>query len=113
MSKFNSIAAGASLLAMLSSTVAMADAMGDLTAAAKKEGALTTIALPHGWCGYGAVLEGFKKKYPEIAVNELNPDGSSATRWKPCAPTRATPGRKRLTFWTSACRSARSPRKRV
>ena len=78
MSKFNSVAAGATLVAMLSSSVAMAGAMDDLIAAAKKEGNLTTIALPHDWCGYGAVLEGFKKKYPEIAVNELNPDGSSA-----------------------------------
>ena len=78
MSKFNAVAAGAGLLAMLSSSVAMADAMTDLEAAAKAEGNLTTIALPHDWCGYGAVLEGFKKKYPEIAVNELNPDGSSA-----------------------------------
>ncbi len=39
---------------------------------------LTTIALPHDWCGYGEVIEGFKKKYPEIQVNELNPDAGSA-----------------------------------
>ena len=45
--------------------------------AAQGEGQLTTIALPHDWCGYGAVIEGFKKKYPGITVNELNPDAGS------------------------------------
>ena len=45
--------------------------------AAKAEGQLTTIALPHDWCGYGAVIDGFKAKYPEITVNELNPDAGS------------------------------------
>jgi putative spermidine/putrescine transport system substrate-binding protein len=39
---------------------------------------LTTIALPHDWCGYGEVIAGFKAKYPEITVNELNPDAGSA-----------------------------------
>jgi hypothetical protein len=46
--------------------------------AAKAEGQLTTIALPHDWCGYGAVIEGFKAKYPGITVNELNPNAGSA-----------------------------------
>jgi putative spermidine/putrescine transport system substrate-binding protein len=46
--------------------------------AAKAEGMLTTIALPHDWCNYGGVIEGFKAKYPEITVNELNPDAGSA-----------------------------------
>jgi putative spermidine/putrescine transport system substrate-binding protein len=63
---------------LVSTTLASADAMADLEAAAKKEGMLTTIALPHDWCGYGAVIEGFKKKYPDIKVNELNPDAGSA-----------------------------------
>ena len=52
----------------------------DLTAlyeAAKKEGQLTTIALPHDWCNYGGIFEGFKKKYPGITINELNPDAGS------------------------------------
>ena len=51
--------------------------MDELVAAAKAEGQLTTIALPHDWCGYGAVIDGFKAKYPEITVNELNPDAGS------------------------------------
>lgn len=55
-----------------------AGAMEDLAAAAKKEGQLTVIALPHDWCAYGDVIAGFKAKYPEITVNELNPDAGSA-----------------------------------
>ncbi len=46
--------------------------------AAKAEGMLTTIALPHDWCGYGDIIAAFKAKYPEITVNELNPDAGSA-----------------------------------
>jgi putative spermidine/putrescine transport system substrate-binding protein len=45
--------------------------------AAKAEGTVTTIALPHDWCNYGGVIEGFKAKYG-IEVNELNPDAGSA-----------------------------------
>lgn len=57
--------------------MASADTMSDLYAAAKAEGQLTTIALPHDWCGYGDVIAGFKAKYPGITVNELNPDAGS------------------------------------
>jgi putative spermidine/putrescine transport system substrate-binding protein len=56
--------------------VAKAEPPADLVTAAKKEGQLTTIALPHDWCGYGDLIEGFKTKYG-IAVNELNPDAGS------------------------------------
>jgi putative spermidine/putrescine transport system substrate-binding protein len=52
------------------------DPMAELVAAAKAEGTLTTIALPHDWCNYGEVIEGFKAKYG-IEVNELNPDAGS------------------------------------
>ncbi|MDO4241563.1 MAG: ABC transporter substrate-binding protein [Microbacteriaceae bacterium] len=48
-----------------------------LEAAAKKEGELNVIALPHDWSNYGQVIAAFKKKYPEIKVNEQNPDASS------------------------------------
>lgn len=58
-------------------SLASAAAMDELVAAAKKEGELTVIALPHDWCGYGGVIAGFKAKYPEIKVNELNPDAGS------------------------------------
>ena len=50
--------------------------MDALIAAAKAEGTLTTIALPHDWCNYGGVIDGFKAKYG-LAVNELTPDAGS------------------------------------
>src|SRR4026208_2121260 len=40
-------------------------------------GQLNTIALPHDWCNYGGVIDAFKAKYPEITINELNPDAGS------------------------------------
>ena len=66
-----------SALAILASSgLAVGQTMDELVAAAKAEGTVTTIALPHDWCGYGAVIDGFKAKYG-IAVNELNPDAGS------------------------------------
>src|SRR5574341_1097628 len=50
--------------------------LNQLVAAAKQEGQLTVIALPHDWCGYGDVINGFKQKYG-LKVNELNPDAGS------------------------------------
>ena len=71
--------AAASIAALMASTaIVHADALADLEAAAKAEGMLTTVALPHSWCGYGDVIAGFKAKYPDIQVNELNPDAGSA-----------------------------------
>ena len=55
---------------------ASADPMEALVAAAKAEGELTVIALPHDWCNYGGAIEGFKAKYG-LKVNELNPDAGS------------------------------------
>jgi putative spermidine/putrescine transport system substrate-binding protein len=60
----------------ITTSIALAQSMDDLVAAAKKEGQLTVIALPHDWCGYGAVIDGFKAKYG-LTVNELNPDAGS------------------------------------
>jgi putative spermidine/putrescine transport system substrate-binding protein len=77
MTTLKSLLSGVSLVAGLAATGALADAMSDLEAAAKAEGQLTVIALPHDWCGYGAVIEAFKAKYPEITVNELNPNAGS------------------------------------
>jgi len=51
--------------------------LDDLIAAAKTEGQLTTIALPHDWANYGEIIETFKTKYG-LTVNELNPDAGSA-----------------------------------
>ncbi|MGB8818727.1 MAG: ABC transporter substrate-binding protein [Rhizobiaceae bacterium] len=72
-----SLVASAAVLASASAP-SFAQSMDELVAAAEAEGQLTTIALPHDWCGYGGVIDGFKKKYPKITVNELNPDAGSA-----------------------------------
>lgn len=50
--------------------------MDALIAAAKAEGELTVIALPHNWLNYGEMIENFSKKYG-IKINELNPDAGS------------------------------------
>ena len=76
----NALVASVSVAALSASTFTVS-AQTDLNAlyeAAKAEGQLTVIALPHDWCGYGAVIEAFKAKYPGITVNELNPDAGSA-----------------------------------
>ncbi|WP_102109449.1 ABC transporter substrate-binding protein [Oceaniglobus roseus] len=73
----SALATSAGVLAILSAAAASAQSIEDLYAAAKEEGQLTTIALPHDWCGYGAVIDGFKAKYPGITVNELNPNAGS------------------------------------
>jgi putative spermidine/putrescine transport system substrate-binding protein len=62
-------------------TATSLSAFGDLAAleaAAIEEGALNVIALPRDWANYGAVLDLFAEKYPEITITEAAPDGSSA-----------------------------------
>lgn len=61
-----------------------------LVAAAQKEGRLNVIALPHDWCGYGALIAGFKAKYG-IIVNELNPDAGSADELDAVRSTKGDP----------------------
>ena len=90
---FGSIAAGALLVFV---APAFAGSMDKLVAAAKEEGQLTVIALPHDWCGYGALIDGFKTKYG-LKVNELNPDAGRATRSRRSRRTRATRARRRPT----------------
>lgn len=51
--------------------------MDDLVAAAEKEGQLNVIALPHDWSNWGEVISTFKEKYPNIKINEINPNASS------------------------------------
>jgi putative spermidine/putrescine transport system substrate-binding protein len=51
--------------------------LDQLIAAAKSEGELTTIALPHDWANYGEIISTFKEKYG-LKINELNPDAGSA-----------------------------------
>ncbi len=72
------LAATTSMAAMLAATAGMAQSMDDIMAGARAEGMLTTIALPHDWCGYGAVIDGFRTMYPFLEINELNPDAGSA-----------------------------------
>ena len=59
------------------STAPSADAMADLVAAAKAEGGLTTIALPHDWCNYGEVDQRPSQSKYGIPINELSPDAGS------------------------------------
>ncbi len=54
---------------------AMSD-MDMLIEAAKAEGELNVIALPHDWCNYGEVIDTFKSKYG-LTVNENTPDAGS------------------------------------
>jgi putative spermidine/putrescine transport system substrate-binding protein len=66
-----------STLALFAASAPLAAAsLDELVAAAKKEGELTIIAVPHDWCGYAAVIDDFKAKYG-LKVNELNPDAGS------------------------------------
>ncbi len=53
-------------------SAAQADDMADLVAAAKREGEVNIIALPHDWCGYGKQIARFEATYG-IAVIELDP----------------------------------------
>jgi putative spermidine/putrescine transport system substrate-binding protein len=48
----------------------------ELLTAAKAEGTLSTIALPHSWCNYGEALSSFASA-TGLMLNELNPDGGS------------------------------------
>ena len=62
---------------ILAASSAVAGAQSyELIAAAKEEGALTTMALAEDWCGYGALIDGFEAKYG-IEVTDLNPNASS------------------------------------
>lgn len=60
----------------VATSAADAGGMAALTAAAQKEGALNTIALPRDWANYGALIDGFEKKYG-IKVSVENPEGTS------------------------------------
>lgn len=65
--------------------------MQSLIEAAQAEGTLTTIALPHDWCNYGGVIEGFKEKYG-LEVNELAPDAGSADEIEAIKANQDNPG---------------------
>ena len=46
-----------------------------LVAAAKQEGQLTVIALPHDWCGYGPMISDFQKNATVLNRTNLNVSG--------------------------------------
>ncbi|UOE43655.1 ABC transporter substrate-binding protein [Agromyces larvae] len=64
--------------AATATSVADFGTFADLEAAAKAEGALNVIALPRDWANYGEIIDAFTARYPEITVNEITPDASSA-----------------------------------
>ncbi|MFL5644056.1 MAG: ABC transporter substrate-binding protein, partial [Chloroflexota bacterium] len=65
--------------------------MDALVAAAQKEGTLSVIALPHDWCNYGQIIDGFKAKY-NLAVNEINPDAGSGDEIEAIKANQSNPG---------------------
>jgi putative spermidine/putrescine transport system substrate-binding protein len=73
------------------SSAAEGGGMDALIAAAKAEGTLNTIALPHDWCNYGEMIETFKAKYG-LEVNELNPDAGSADEIEAIKANKDNPG---------------------
>jgi putative spermidine/putrescine transport system substrate-binding protein len=73
-------------------TEAPVDPMAALYEAAKAEGMLTTIALPHDWCNYGGMFEGFKAKYPGIEVNKLDPGAGSGEEVEAIKANKDNPG---------------------
>ena len=62
-----------------------------LVAAAQKEGTLSVIALPHDWCNYGEIIDGFKAKYG-LAVNEITPDAGSGDEIEAIKANKDNPG---------------------
>jgi putative spermidine/putrescine transport system substrate-binding protein len=95
MTKTNALVASASVIALLAAAVApiaQAQTLDELIAGARAEGMLTTIALPHDWCGYGNVIARFKEMYPFLTVNELNPDASSAEELEAIRANRGNTG---------------------
>ena len=84
--------AGLGLMAQAPLTKAPAR-FDDLVAAAKKEGELTVIALPHDWVNYGEMIQKFSAKYG-IKINELNPDGSSGEEIEAIKANKGNKGRQ-------------------
>ena len=68
-----------------------ADPMAALAEAAKAEGTLTTIALPHDWCNYGEAIETFKTKFG-LEVNELDPNAGSGDEIEAIKANKDNPG---------------------
>ena len=72
----SSAPAGTAVDAKTATSAADFGGLEGLVAAAKEEGELNVIALPHDWANYGKIIDGFKAKYG-ITINEQSPDASS------------------------------------
>ena len=59
--------------------------------AAKAEGTLSTIALPHDWCNYGEAIETFKTR-TGLAVNEITPGAGSGDEIEAVKANKDNPG---------------------
>ncbi len=59
--------------------------------AAKAEGTLTTIALPHDWCNYGESISTFKER-TGLAVKELDPNAGSGDEIEAIEANKDNPG---------------------
>jgi putative spermidine/putrescine transport system substrate-binding protein len=59
--------------------------------AAKAEGTVTTIALPHDWCNYGETISTFKER-TGLAVNELDPLAGSGDEIEAIKANKDNPG---------------------
>src|SRR5258706_7684175 len=68
-----------------------ASGMDALVSAAKAEGALNVIALPHDWCNYGGAISDFKAKYG-LTINEITPDAGSGDEINPIPPNKNNKG---------------------
>ncbi len=68
-----------------------ANYLDELISAAKAEGRLTVIGLPHTWCNYGSVISDFESKYA-IQVNELDPNASSTEELQAIDVNKDSPG---------------------
>lgn len=70
----------AAALALQAVRCARAEVVADLPvgllAAAQAEGELAVMALPRDWCGYGAIIDGFKARFG-LKVTEIEPDAGS------------------------------------
>ena len=59
--------------------------------AAKTEGTLSTIALPHDWCNYGESISTFKER-TGLEVNELDPHAGSGDEIEAIKANKDNPG---------------------
>ena len=67
----------AAVIATLAGSPVVAAPIDDLIAAAKAEGELTVIALPHDWCGYGDLIAGLRS---DLAQQTTQPHYSPRSR---------------------------------